>query len=202
MLQSFAHHRQPLVTAASLLIVLAVVGIASTASATVMKYMGIVDLVEDSEVIVHATIANHEFFSDDSRDGQVMTRWTLDVKHAYHGAQDGEKIQFLQWGGIGPDGMGHRIPGDAELQKGQEILIFLNRSKKDSKLYLTALGQSKYSIVRTEKSVQAIRDLSSVAIFDGEMAKKIAHGKAEERDYDSLKAELESLIAAIKGGAK
>jgi len=165
-----------------------------------MKYMGLVDLVEDSEVIVHATIAKHEYFSDESRNGQVMTRWTLDVKEGFHGAKSGEKIAFLQWGGIASDGMGHRIPGDAQFKKGEEVVLFLNRSEKDGKLYLTALGQSKYSIVRSKDDVQAIRDLSSVAIFDGEQPQKIEHRHDEHRNYDSLRAELQSLVAALKGG--
>lgn len=192
-----------MIAGSSLVMVLILLVLTSSASATVMKYMNTIDLIEASDVIVLGTITDREHFQDDSRDGQVMTRWSINVDRGYLGATKDQTVEFLQWGGIDSAGNVHQIPGDAHFERGEKVILFLHRAKRDQKLYLTALSQSKYSVLTEGSETRVFRDLSHVSFMgEGETPSKVGPRSNERATLASFEAEVMSLIAALKGGSQ
>ena len=169
------------------------------ASATTVKFLDLADLITVSDVIVRGTISNERFVYDEARHN-VMTHYTVNVTTSYFGTTSKE-LEFVQWGGE-YQGMVSRIPGDASFQRGEDAVLFLNEDK--GTLYLAALGQSKYE-VKTKAGVSTVtRALSDIGfLIEGEeMGRNIIHKEDETAELLSFVAEMETLIAAIKGGSK
>ncbi len=170
----------------------------SSASATVMKYTGVDRLIEISDVIIHAEVVEQKTYFDKEQD-RVVTDTTFGVNRAFYG-KVGEKVTIQQWGGT-HNGQTHFIPGDARFEVGEEVIVFLHKGK--DVVALSALGQAKYSVEKTDEGRLVSRDLSDITFMierpDGQ--KKLAHIPGETRSFDSFVAELESLVAGIKGGA-
>jgi hypothetical protein len=186
--------------ALTVLITAAVVGAASTAAATVMKYFDLADLVEESEVIVHGTVVGQKTLIDPVRD-QVVTRTTVDVITNYHGPK-AETFTFQQWGGEW-EGVTHKIPGDPDFVGGEEVVLFLNEGTGKFKgYYLTAMGQSKWVVRRDADQARIYRDLTNLGLVRDEKALDIEHADLESNTFASFEAELEALVAAIKGGGQ
>lgn len=182
----------------SLLAALLSVGLfVSTASATVMKYTDVERLIEISDVIVHAEVVDQTTYYDKTQK-RVVTDTTLGVKRAFYG-KVGEKVTIQQWGGT-YKGQTHTIPGDARFEPGEEVIVFLHRG--EGVIALSALGQAKFSVEKTDDGKLVSRDLSDIAfmIEDPSGTKKIAHLPGETRSFASFVAELEAQIAGIKGG--
>lgn len=170
----------------------------SAAFATTVLYLDLAKLIEASDVIVRGTIDSSEFKFDNER-GNVMTHYTVTVNETYYGKTD-KTLKFTQWGGMWK-GMASRIPGDAKFDKGEDTILFLNESK--GTLYLTALGQSKYSVKKVKGKTLVTRNLSDIGFFvEGDKVPEILGKEAETVELDSFIPELQSLIAAIKGGLK
>ena len=170
----------------------------STASATVMKYAGVDRLIEISDMIVHAEVIDQTTYFDNAQK-RVVTDTTLGVRRSFYG-KVGEKVTIQQWGGT-YGGKTHRIPGDARFEPGEEVIVFLHRG--DGVIALSALGQAKYSVEKTDDGKLVSRDLSDIAFLIEQSggAKKIGHLPGETRSFDSFVAELQALVAGIKGGA-
>lgn len=173
---------------------------ASVASATVMLYADLARLVELSDIIVQGRVVDQDTFFDEETD-HITTITTFEVDRAFHG-KVGETVKFSQWGGEWNDRTA-RIPGDAQFAPYEEAIIFLDEGedKFAGMNYLVALGQSKYTIVRSGDQAIAIRALGDLAFLDQE-ENHIEPRKDERRTLDSLVAELETLVAGIKGGSQ
>lgn len=181
---------------ASAAVLAAVTLFASTASATVMTYADLDRLVEISDVIVHGTVTEQHSYLDDEQE-RVVTDTTLEVERNFYGASS-EEVTFQQWGGE-YDGEIHRIPGDAQFQEGEEVVLFLHEG--DGVLAPAALGQSKFQVREFgDEGKVASRDFSDIELLierpDG--SQRMAELPDETRLFESLTAELETLVAAIK----
>ena len=168
----------------------------SSASATVMKYAGLERLIEISDTIVHAEVVSQKTYFDKEQK-RVVTDTTLGVKRAFLG-DVGEKVTIQQWGGV-HNGQSHFIPGDARFEAGEEVFVFLHNG--DGVVALSALGQAKFSVEEIDSRKLVTRDLSDIAFLIEESGNtKIEHRPEETQSFDSFVAELEALIAGIKGG--
>ncbi len=174
--------------------------ITSSASATVMKFADLAMLVDISDVIVQGKVVRETFLKEKGT-GDTVTRTEIEVSRTFFGKTQ-KTIVFQQWGGI-EDGKTSGIAGDARFEVGEEVVLFLHTAKKDPGLFLSAMGQSKYKVIRTEKSVNVWRSLADMSfLVEGVAPTKLEAKKDETLGYDSFTAELESLIAAIKGASK
>lgn len=167
------------------------------AFAATVRYLDLASLIEESDVIVQGRVISHEYKFDDKRNN-VMTHYTVAVDRTFLGKKT-KTVKFVQWGGMW-QGMMSLIPGDAKFEQNEEVVLFLNEHKGVN--YLTALGQSKYAVKRTASDVTVERDLTDIGFFnDGEtQLPPITHKGIESISLLSFVAELESLVAAIKGG--
>ncbi|MFW5967217.1 MAG: hypothetical protein ACOCV2_06845 [Persicimonas sp.] len=186
--------RRLLVAAAAVLATVTL--FASTASATVMTYNDLDRMVEISDVIVHGTVVEQHTYMDKEQE-RVVTDTTLEVERNFYGASS-QEITFQQWGGE-YEGEIHRIPGDAQFQEGEEVILFLHEG--DGVLAPSALGQSKYQVRELgDDGKIASRDFSDIELLieqpDG--SKRMFEMPEETRSFESLTAELETLVAGIK----
>lgn len=188
--------------------------VARPALATVMRYADLARLVEISDIIVQGTVAEQKTYFDKAQ-GRVVTDTTFAVARAFSGKVK-ERVTIQQWGGT-HEGVTHMIAGDARFEKGEEVVVFLHRGG-DGVIALSALGQSKFSIVRTSSGKIVSRDFSDISIMVENMASKpgaptgdaaqagapgqIVHVPTETRELGAFSAELESLVAGIKGGSR
>lgn len=175
----------------------------STASAAVMTYMGLDDLVEDSDVIVRGEVEDRRTFEDEER-GKVFTHTTIEVSETYLGG-DRETITLEQYGGT-LDGTTHEIPGDAAFEVGEDVIVFLaeNRGPDASPYYLVGLAQSKFNVIGEGDDARVTRDMSNIAVRPEE--------GSDEEEFDGLgeqtwslsafEAELEALVYSKSQGAR
>jgi hypothetical protein len=168
----------------------------SSASATVMKYAGLERLIEISESIVHGEVIDQNTYFDKDQK-RVVTDTTFAVKRTFWGSP-GEKVTIQQWGGTF-EGKTHSIPGDARFEAGEEVVVFLHSG--DNVVALSALGQAKFSVEKINGKKLVTRDLSDIGLLtDNNGQKEIIHRPEETQSFESFTAELESLVAGIKGG--
>ncbi|AWV90483.1 hypothetical protein DN745_14555 [Bradymonas sediminis] len=185
--------------------------IASTASATVMKYVGLEELIEISDIIVEGSVAEQKVYFDEAQ-GRVVTDTTFKVKRNFMGKAD-DTVTIQQWKGT-HKGITSQIPGDPKFEKGESVIVFLHRGA-DGVVALSAMAQSKFSLFPSAQGKLVSRNFSDLSILlDDAALKKLAAPSAmapsagqlvklpkETRSYESFVAELESLIAGIKGGS-
>jgi hypothetical protein len=175
----------------------------TVASATVMVYADLERLVELSDVIVQGRVVDQNTFYDEETD-EIATVTTFEVDRAFHGkVQSGEKVKFRQWGGEYKDRIAG-IPGDAHFAPYEESVIFLADGKGEyaGMRYLVALGQSKYTVVRNDGGEPfVIRNLSDLAFLDRD-TQQVSPRRNEQRGLKSFTAELQTLVAGIKGGGQ
>lgn len=178
------------------ILVLAALSFATAASATVMRYADIPTLVDISNVIVQGKVVSETFLTEPDT-GHTVTRTELQVTRTFFGPAQ-EKIVFQQWGGI-KDGKTSGVPGDARFEKGEEVILFLHTATKAPGLFLSAMGQSKYKVVRNDQGTQVWRSLDDMSFLaEGTAPTKLEHRPDEKLGYDSFVAELEATIAAVK----
>lgn len=187
----------------SLAVVAAIIAFAfaTVASATVMLYADLPRLVELSDLIVQGRVVDQNTFYDKEAD-EIATITTFEVDRAYYGdVRQGEKVKFRQWGGEYDDKVA-RIPGDAQFAPYEESVLFLTDGKGEfaGMRYLVALGQSKYTVVRKNGyDPFVVRNLGDLAFMDAD-TKRVTPRQDERRSLDSFTAELQTLVAGIKGG--
>jgi hypothetical protein len=175
----------------------------STASAAVMTYMGLDDLVEDSDLVVRGEVEDRRTFEDDER-GEVFTRTTIEISKTYLGDDRG-KVTVEQFGGT-LDGTTHRIPGDAEFEVGEDVIVFLaeNRGSGSSPYYLVGLAQSKFDVVGRGDDARVTRDMRDVAVRPKEGSDDEGFDGLGEQTWTlpAFEAELESLVYSKSQGAR
>ena len=132
--------------------------IPAPAGATVMHYADVARLVETSDKIVHAVIGEQEVRL---KDGKPWTYTTVEVRRTFQG-ESKEALTIHQWGGSSGELTGS-IPGDARLEEGREVVLFLRRNPEHSGYALTALSQAVFEVY-DEGSLRLVRrDLQDLA---------------------------------------
>jgi|SRR5690554_368845 len=183
---------------------------ATTASATVMKYADVEQLIEISDIIVQGTVAEQKVYFDQAQ-GRVVTDTTFKIERKFLGKVE-QTVTIQQWRGT-HKGITSEIPGDPNFEKGEEVIIFLHRGA-DGVVALSAMGQSKFSIFPTAQGKLVSRDFSDLAIMlqasdivklnlagaKGAAPGQLVNLPVQTRSYDSFVAELDALVAGITGG--
>lgn len=131
-------------------IVLALALIASSAAATVSVELPIAELAKLSEVVVRGHVIglrSVEGTLPDARD--IATEITIAPQALLRGHAANE-IRFFVHGGT----VGRRavvVPGEGSFRLGEDVVVFLMRGR--DRLWLTALAQGKWSVVRDDAGV-------------------------------------------------
>ncbi len=127
--------------AAGLSLALACLAVVPQANATTMIYRSIEELAQRSALVVEGTITGSETYAGD--EGRITTRWTVKVARTLRG-QPAAEVRFEQWAGTLGD-ITTQIPGDARFTQGERVVLFL-RGDSPEKMFLTAMGQAKFTI--------------------------------------------------------
>lgn len=187
-------------TASAVVVACLALALPTVAFGAVMTYMNLGDLVQDSNVVVRGEVEQQQTFRDSER-GAVFTHTTIDVSTTYLG-DDRESVTIEQWGGT-YRGRTHRIPGDAQFEQGQEVVVFLseNHDDSDGPMYLSGLAQSKFEVVRGARasgdSAMVVRDLSEIAVVERRDGQKdTIHPGRQTWSLSSFEATLRSLTYA------
>lgn len=169
--------------------------VAPNLSATVMKYLGVADLVEASDVVVVAKVQKKEFTTD--KNGDLVTNVTVVPSRTLLG-EEAKTLTFQQWGGE-TELKQSKVPGDARFEVGEEAVLFLRKADMEPGLFLTALGQSKYQISRGDGGATATRELDDISFLrDGGGPTKIEHLPSEVVKLDTLLSQIETVAKAKK----
>lgn len=127
--------------AAGFSLALACLAVVPQANATTMIYRSIEELAQRSALVVEGTVTGSETYAGD--EGRITTRWTVKVARTLRG-QPAAEVRLEQWAGTLGD-ITTQIPGDARFTQGERVVLFL-RGDSPEKMYLTAMGQAKFTI--------------------------------------------------------
>jgi hypothetical protein len=134
---------------------LALIPAPSTAASAVMLTRE--QLVRESELVVRARAV--EAMSAWSGDGSViLTRTRLQVQGFLKG-KGPRDLWLEQYGGTVGD-VTMAVPGDAKIEPGQDLVLFLRRGE-DGMVHLTALSQAAYHV----KGDKVARDMAGLVLF-------------------------------------
>ena len=170
---------------------------ATTAFATVARYMDMPALVKISDVIVQGKALKQKTVYDKARKISLL-QTTIQVDKVHMGASK-KTIVIQQFGGT-HDGVTTKISGDAQFEMGEEVVVFLRKGKNNIH-YLNAMGQSKFTVSRQGKKVSISRDLTGFSfVKPGES--KITPITEAQLKMTSFEARLKAAIKKVKGDNK
>ncbi len=177
-----------------LAVALGLVMVTGTARATVVVPLTLADQVDQADMIVRATVgAQHSAFVPER--GAILTWTSLEVTEVLKG-QVPRTLTLRQMGGSA-NGMQQRVPGDAELRPGQDVVLFLRHGEGDT-VFLFALAQSCYFVDAEHGTVY--RDLRSLtfAVLGQNGTQLQAPAPDPLTGVDALRARIRELL----GGAR
>ncbi|MDY7225190.1 hypothetical protein [Hyalangium rubrum] len=124
----------------ALLAALLLVGLPS--AATTMLRLGITELSQTADTVVHGTVRRVESrWSGDRR--RILTDVEIEVTEALKG-KPGSTVLLIQAGGRVGD-IGQIAHGSASFTQGEEVVVFLDR-RGASAFQLTGMAQGKYQV--------------------------------------------------------
>lgn len=175
-----------------------IVALGAPAWATIVRHVPLEGLIRISDAIATARVVDAQTFWSVS-ERQIITATTLEVERGWWGAP-AKRIKVQQIGGT----LGERttrIPGDVQLARDERAVVFLKgpfRGERGDFYTFVALSQSRYTITGAGKDAVVKRELGDLAFMmgDGKTVKAI---EEPPRGLASFEAELEALVAAIKG---
>jgi hypothetical protein len=203
------------------LFVLLALVLPSPGHAATMRYLDIAGLTAASDAVVRGRVVDARVFLGES--SRITTEWTIHITAGWKNAPDGQ-IVVSQWVGE-LDGRVERIPGDARVAIGDDIVAFV-RGSEELGWTFTALAQSIYQIVPGVPLLDAPptpsdlaawrgpvgwhtpvggglvagRDLSNVVIYDDTAVQAVLReGEPEAMSLAALEA---AIVAAILEAAQ
>ncbi len=176
---------------------LAIALVCATAHATVVVPLTRADMAHRADLIVRATVLGHT--SRWNEDGsQIITLTELRVTRWLKGNATSSVLVLRQFGGTVGDTRSH-IAGDPRLEQGQDVVLFLRRG--DGVVYLFAMAQSAYHVVRSRGGALVVRrDLDGLtfAMRDGAQLRLVEPGTEPGEALDAFLASLASLVAGAR----
>jgi hypothetical protein len=157
--------------------------VAGAANATTFKKQAnIVDLLGQSELILHGTVKNITDGIDSK--GLPYTEVTIHVSEAIKG-QSGTEYTFRQFGLLKPRSMGNGLTNlmvtpaaFANYTKGEETLLFLyKQAGRTGFRTTTGLGQGKFNI----SVAGAVNQFNNAGLFNGVVTDQTLLGTTEKR---------------------
>ncbi len=99
------------------------------------------------------------------RRAYIATRVRLKLTEVMKGnVRIGDELTILQSGGV-VDGIGQNVSGAAKFEPGEEVVVFLETSKKTAgEFVLSSMAASKFKVTRDDKGVQLSRDLGHLTL--------------------------------------
>lgn len=163
----------------------------SPALATTVLYFDMPTHLDASDAVVDAQVRGAEVRVDKAT-GRPWTFTTLQVDEVLAGDAPAE-IVLQQPGGLGPDGRMHKVAGDAMLEDGEHVVLFLKHGP--DAWSLTLWGWSAWHVEGEDLLSPVWRDQSGLTVVEPD-----PKGGLEPLDYtpDAYVDTLEDLRDAIR----
>lgn len=139
---------------------------ASSVSAMTILKAPLRDLVNTSELVIHAKVKRTQVLDKRAKGLAVFTKITLDVIELYKGDRNkvGATFSWEMVGGTAADGMTWSVPGMPSFTKGEEVVVLLEKHARG--YTLTGAPQGKYVVFRDAKNIARVhRSLGDVHMF-------------------------------------
>lgn len=135
------------------------------AAATIVRALTVEKMTATADVIVEGQVTDQSS-SWNQEKTRIYTVTTVRVAVAHKGpVKVDESIRIRQIGGT-VDGLTQSIAGNAELAKGEEVLVFLDRDAERGVHYVVGMAQGKFSIDRTQATPRIGRGLHDLSTLD------------------------------------
>lgn len=135
------------------------------ASATSFGPFPITRQIDETQYIVRGRIGN-TWVKLDEATKRPYTYWNLNIVESYSASKLDGQVAIRQPGGeVG--NMGYRIPGSAEFQEGEDVVVML-REAGDGTKEVTGLMSGKYTVFKQSDGREALRNGLGIDIMDSE----------------------------------
>lgn len=195
-----SHPRAPGVrrSVRALLAIAALAALAAPASASTVLRFDLDDLVDRAAVIVHGKVLDKQ--SRRGSDGSIVTDLRVEVEDALKGVEGGT-FKFTVFGGV-LGTRGSAVAGAATFERGEEILVFLDRPNKRGVRGTIGLSQGKYTIREVDGERLAFRDLEGLRLMDRRSG-EIEDAKTEQgMPFDELLERVQARLAETQPDAE
>lgn len=177
--------------------ILAVLLLAATAQATIVKSVSVEEMAKTADVIVVGEVLSRTSSWNDAKT-RIYTVTRVRVGEAIKGSTGGAEIQIRQIGGT-LDGLTQQIVGNAKLAEGEEVLVFLDRDETLPFHYVVGMAQGKFSIDRKSGIARVRRSMEGLALAKvvDRQIKTFEHApKTEEAPtLDAFRAQITAALA-------
>jgi hypothetical protein len=180
--------------------VLAAVGMASNASATLIEAMDLRALVRASDHVVLATVVGTHAHFDQL--GRIVTDATLRVEASMHGpAAVGSTIVVRRLGGVIGD-VGLRVEGEPTFEIGERIVLFARTVPGESFVRPVGMSQGVLRVQRVAGTEMAMPGGEGLALVergpDGRL-RPVSGALARPESLDALLERIRTVVAEIHG---
>lgn len=159
--------------------------LSGSALATTLRPLSLAELAAGADTVVRGRVGEAEVTRSE-RSGRILTRTRVEVLETLKGRADAT-LTVEQLGGR-LEGQTLRVPGDAQLERSEEVVLFLRCAGKP-RCHLYGLGLGKYTVRRSGEQVEAVRDATGFTFAPG--------GPAAPASMP-----LETLLAAVRGAGR
>ena len=149
--------------------------------ATSALYLTTAEQAEQSSAVILATIGSQRTIAHPDH-ARPVTLTQVNVDEVLLGSAPGQ-LEVEQLGGT-LDGRTLKIAGDAELNQGERVVLFV--SEVASGWHLTAMQQSKYTVETTQFGTTLRRELSGGLFVRDEQGALVAHRAFPTKPFFTL----------------
>lgn len=172
------------------ILILALLTAAPALATTVLRF-SLEELVERADVIVHGTCTDVR--GRETPDG-VVTDVTIQVGKALKGAPV-ETLTFTTYGGA-TESRGTFIAGSPQFEKGEELLLFLDRPNRVGYRMAIGMSQGKYTVSEDASGRKvATRNLAGLRFVDPRTGEVEAAGPEQGVALDELLRTIEEAVS-------
>jgi len=160
------------------------------------RRMELSQLVDAADLIVEGEVLSER--SRVNASGLIETEYVLRVDRTFYGEPLDLRIVRMP-GGVLPDGRGLMLAGMPELERGEDVLLFLSAAGSTGMRMPVGLAQGKLRVVAGEKGVRRlVRDQSGLELVDPATGRVRPAPSGVVLDYAATVARIQAGVAARK----
>jgi len=146
-----------------LLLIFSIIFYCKSSNATLLKYLSIETLIKESYSIIIGEVVN-KYSELNSTLSKIVTIVQIRIEQSYGNNRLKGEVKILTLGGSLGD-ISLKIPGEANYNIGERVLVFLE--KKNGYFLTMGMAQGKFSLIKDEESNEdiAVRDLTGIPLL-------------------------------------
>jgi len=180
------------------LLATACVLVASIGFAATVRALSLGDLVRESDAVIRGHVVSERAFRDHRLGIARAFGITVEARLA---GECGDRVEVVLLGGE-LDGAATRVPGEADLAVGDEVLLFLGAARAQGGFRVVGMSQGVFRVVRPPESGRAFatRDLGAVNLVGAPEDDDLGLSRASTSTFLPLE-DLEARIVEIATAA-